>query len=126
VLSLKPDILFIDYALNDRGIGLSKALDSWTSMIQAAKESGALLVLLTPTPDLGAKMGDPQEPLTLHTNQIKELARLHGLTLVDPYGQFCRLQAEGHKLENFMSQGNHPNRAGHEVVAQLLLKQIEP
>ncbi len=126
VLRLDPDILFLDYALNDRGIGLVKARESWTSMILAAKESGVSLVLLTPTPDLGAKLGDPQEPLTQHSDQIKELARIHGLALVDCYGQFCRLQAEGHKLENYMSQGNHPNRAGHEVVAQLLLEQIEP
>lgn len=126
VLPLRPDVLFLDYALNDRGIGLEKAKESWASMILAAKNAGSLIVLLTPTPDLGAKMGHPDEPLTHHSDQIRALARDHELTLADPYREFCRLQAVGHRLENFMSQGNHPDRAGHEVVAQLLLEQIDP
>ena len=33
VLSHAPDIITIDYALNDRGIGLEKAQAAWTSMI---------------------------------------------------------------------------------------------
>lgn len=126
VLSLKPDIVFLDYALNDRGIGLDKANEAWTSMILVGQKTGALIVLLTPTPDLAARMGEADEPLTQHSEQIKTLAKVHGLTLADPYHEFCRLRDAGHKLENFMSQGNHPNRAGHEIVAQLLMEQIDP
>ena len=38
VLSHRPDILLIDYALNDRGIGLEKAARAWTEMITTAKK----------------------------------------------------------------------------------------
>ncbi len=36
VLVHKPDVLFIDYALNDRGIGLEKSKDAWEEMINKA------------------------------------------------------------------------------------------
>ena len=36
VLNHNPDILFIDYALNDRGVGLQKAKQAWQSMIEKA------------------------------------------------------------------------------------------
>jgi hypothetical protein len=55
VLAFKPDIVFIDYALNDRSIGLERARVAQEKMITAAKAQGALVVLMTPTPDLTAK-----------------------------------------------------------------------
>jgi len=36
VLVHKPDVLFIDYALNDREIGLEKSKEAWESMISKA------------------------------------------------------------------------------------------
>ena len=33
VLIHKPDVLFIDYALNDRGVGLEKSHVAWSQMI---------------------------------------------------------------------------------------------
>ena len=36
VLSLHPDVIFIDYALNDRPIGLNKAYKAWEAMIKMA------------------------------------------------------------------------------------------
>src|SRR5690625_3335431 len=51
VIPHDPDIVFIDYALNDRSIGLKRAKAAWTKMITAAKEKGIKVILLTPTPD---------------------------------------------------------------------------
>jgi acyl-CoA thioesterase-1 len=126
VLSLKPDLIFIDYALNDRGLGLERSRDGWTSMIEAAKKTKALLVLMTPTPDLAAKMGSPDEPLTQQSQQIRRLASDYSLPLVDSYKEFCRLKDAGRNLADFMSQGNHPNRAGHDVVTAKLMELIDP
>lgn len=36
VLNHQPDVLFIDYALNDRNIGLKRSLIAWEYMIQKA------------------------------------------------------------------------------------------
>ena len=51
VLNHKPDVLFIDYALNDRGIGLVRAKIAWEKMIRAALDKNIKVILLTPTPD---------------------------------------------------------------------------
>ncbi|MEI8198087.1 MAG: SGNH/GDSL hydrolase family protein, partial [Phycisphaerae bacterium] len=51
VLRLRPDLITIDYALNDRGLGLEKAHRAWTHMIQAARAAGSKVLLLTPTSD---------------------------------------------------------------------------
>lgn len=40
VLCHKPDILFIDYALNDRGLGLEAAKAAWEKMIAEALKEG--------------------------------------------------------------------------------------
>ncbi|MDB4918573.1 GDSL-type esterase/lipase family protein, partial [Mucilaginibacter sp.] len=49
VLNYKPDVIFIDYALNDRYIGLSRAKTAWEKMIKKALKSKIKIVLLTPT-----------------------------------------------------------------------------
>ncbi|HLJ53486.1 MAG TPA: GDSL-type esterase/lipase family protein, partial [Chthonomonadaceae bacterium] len=51
VLARRPDVVTIDYALNDRGLGLERARAAWLSMIAAAQAKGVRLILLTPTPD---------------------------------------------------------------------------
>ena len=35
VLNHNPDVIFIDYALNDRGVGLEKSKQAWEKMIKA-------------------------------------------------------------------------------------------
>jgi len=51
VLTHKPDVLFIDYALNDRGMGLERAKIAWEKMIRLALEKNIKVILLTPSPD---------------------------------------------------------------------------
>lgn len=55
VLTHRPDVLFIDYALNDRSIGLERAEKAWRKMVEAALAKGIKVILLTPTPDLKRK-----------------------------------------------------------------------
>ncbi len=51
VLNHQPDVLFIDYALNDRGAGLEKSYKAWDEMIKKAKRKNIKIILLTPSPD---------------------------------------------------------------------------
>src|SRR5262245_50112113 len=44
VLTHKPDVLFIDYALNDRGIGLERARKAWVKMIKAALKAKVKII----------------------------------------------------------------------------------
>lgn len=120
VLCHKPDLITIDYALNDRRLGLDRAAAAWQGMIRRARETK--LILLTPTPDQSAKLDDPADPLNQHADQIRRLAADHGLALVDSIAAFkSRLQA-GDALPDLMSQINHPNRKGHDLVTAELLK----
>jgi lysophospholipase L1-like esterase len=118
VLSLHPDVVTIDYSLNDRPIGLQRAEKAWRSMIERAIAAKAKIILLTPTPDLTAKLDDPQDPLNQHAEQIRRLAAEYHVGLVDSLAAFKQAIREGTKLEDLMAQSNHPNAKGHELVAR--------
>lgn len=122
VLPLRPEVLTIDYALNDRRIGLARSEKAWRTMIEAALKQGIKVILLTPTGDLSAKLDDPQDPLNLHAALIRRLAAEYHVGLVDSLAQFQNYVHAGGHLEDIMAQVNHPNRKGHELVTAELLK----
>jgi len=122
VLSHNPDVITIDYVLNDRGIGLEKARLSWVSMIEKAKAKGIKVILLTPTADMGARLDDPNDPLNKHAEQVRKLAREYNVALVDSLAVFQGYVAGGGQLQELMSQRNHPNRKGHQLVVRELLE----
>lgn len=122
VLIHMPDVVLIDYALNDRRIGLGCARTNWISMIEKAQAAGAKVILLTPTPDQSAKLDDANDPLNQHAEQIRKLAAECDVGLVDSLAVFKAELARGMALTNLMSQMNHPNARGHELVAVELRK----
>ncbi len=124
VLCMRPDVVTIDYGLNDRGIGLEKARASWSSMIQAGLAAGSKVLLLTPTPDKTQAQtyrGDDKDLLGKHADQIRQLAADYGTGLVDSLKAFQDYSLAG-DLSDLLSWGNHPNRAGHELVGKALLR----
>lgn len=121
VLTHRPDILLIDYALNDRGIGLEAAKAAWISMIKKAQRRNIKVILLTPTGDHRANMNNVNDPLNLHSEQIRQLASKHKVGLVDSFQLFKEYIDAGNSLDDLMSQVNHPNRKGHDLVAGALL-----
>ncbi len=104
-----------------RRIGVERARDALTSMIVAAGEKGIPVILLTPTGDLEADYANPRDPLALQADMIRALARERGMALVDSDAEFRRYVRDGGALADLMSQVNHPNRKGHELVARALL-----
>lgn len=122
VLALHPDVVTIDYALNDRAIGLQRAEAAWRSMITQALQQHIKVILLTPTPDLTAKLQDPKDPLNQHAQQIRCLANEYGVALADSLARFKDYAASGGQLPDLMAQSNHPNRKGHELVLAELLR----
>jgi len=125
VLSLRPDVVTIDYALNDRRIGLERAEKAWRSMIEKALAANVKLILLTPTPDTTAKLHDPADPLNQHAWQIRRLAAEYHVGLADSLKAFKRALHRGSHLPDLMAQPNHPNRKGHELVARELEEWFE-
>jgi lysophospholipase L1-like esterase len=122
VLSLRPDVVTIDYALNDRSIGLARAEAAWRNMIQACLDERVSVILLTPTADSNANLDDPDDPLNQHAAQIRRLAAEYRVGLVDSLARFQRYVREGGQLKDLLAQPNHPNRRGHELVATELLQ----
>lgn len=121
VLSHRPDVLFIDYALNDRNIGLEKAKKAWEKMIKEAQKQNIPVILLTPTPDLTEDILDDNSLLEQHSRQIRSLAQKYNTGLADCYANFKAKAKDGDSLKTYMSQSNHPNAKGHHVVTKLIL-----
>lgn len=121
VLTHRPDVLFIDYALNDRGIGLERSEKAWRKMIEATLKAGVKLILLTPTPDLTENILDDNTKLEQHSAMIRRLAKEYKVGLVDSYALFKEKAKKGEVIKKYMSQSNHPNSAGHSVVATELI-----
>ncbi|MEL6109865.1 MAG: nucleoside hydrolase-like domain-containing protein, partial [Planctomycetota bacterium] len=125
VLTMKPDVVFIDYCLNDRVIGVEAATQNWIEMIQQAQANNVKVVLLTPTPDSHENILDPNAKLAAHAAAVRKLGQRFGVPVVDSYQAFATLAAHGESVKDYLSQPNHPNRKGHQVVADLLLELFE-
>jgi hypothetical protein len=121
VLLLNPDLIFIDYSLNDRSLGLKRAKMAWEGMIERALEKKIKVVLLTPTPDLSEDILDDETSLAKHSQQVRALAEEYKVGLVDSYQVFKSLAAE-QDLKSYMAQGNHINELGHDIVANEIIK----
>ena len=122
VLNHKPDILFIDYALNDRGAGLEVSRKAWEKMIERAQQEGIKIILLTPSPDQRVNLSEKDNELEKHANQIKDLAIKYHIGLADSYARFKQIKADCDCIPDYMSQVNHPNKKGHTIIAEEIMK----
>jgi lysophospholipase L1-like esterase len=125
VLTHRPDVVTIDYGLNDRGLGIAKAEANWRRMIEATLARPAKVILLTPTADASLLKG-PQTPewvaLENHAALIRRLAETYSVGLIDSLAAFKRHVEQGGQLSDLMSWVNHPNAAGHNLVATELMR----
>jgi lysophospholipase L1-like esterase len=120
VLNHKPDVLFIDYALNDRGIGLDRSKLAMEKMIKKALNKHIKVILLTPSPDISADILKADNPLRQHAQQLISLAKKYQVGLVDSFKQFEELAKTGVELKKYMAQSNHPNQKGHQIISDQL------
>ena len=117
VLNHHPDVLFIDYALNDRCAGLDKAAKAWSTIIEKALKRNIKVILLTPSPDQRVDILSPDNELEKHALQIKALAKKYNVGLIDSYQEFRNKVISGEPITNYMSQVNHPNQKGNYLIA---------
>jgi alpha-galactosidase len=122
VLCKEPDVVTIDYGLNDRAIGLKRSETAWRKMIEMALAQHVKVILLTPTPDMTAHLDDPNDALNQHARQIRRLAAKYHVGLVDSLKLFEAKIKAGTPLKDLMAQSNHPNFQGHKIVAAGLLE----
>lgn len=122
VLTHKPDVLFIDYALNDLRGGLKKSEAAMSKMIEAALAKKIKVILLTPTPHQNYNILDPNNGYEVFKDEVINLAKKYNVGLVDSYSLFKAKIAAGHPVTEYMSQVNHPNAAGHQIIADEIVK----
>lgn len=122
VLSHRPDLICIDYVLNDRGIGLERARKAWEKMIQMAQSKGVKVILLSASPDQRIDILDTHSVLDQHGQQVQELAKIHQVGFVDSYDLFRRQVKASTPISDLMSQVNHPNEKGHALISTELMK----
>ncbi|MFT4735086.1 MAG: acyl-CoA thioesterase-1 [Algoriphagus sp.] len=125
VLTHKPDVLFMDYALNDRRVGLDKAYKAWSRMISKASKAGVKIILLTPSPDQRVDILEPSNELEQHSEQIKRLSKENDIGLIDSYTLFKNKILMGDEISTYMSQINHPNKKGHQLITDEIIKFFE-
>lgn len=116
-LALDPDVVILDFALNDWMIGLDRSREAMTTMIDRAKDSGAGVILMLPTPD----RGESGKVLPQYAALLRELAREKAVGLCDAGAGF-----RGRDLDDVMAQSNHPNREGQRLIEAELRKQFVP
>lgn len=121
VLIYKPDVLFIDYALNDRFQDIHKVKSAYESMIRQAQAKGIKVILITPSPDQRLDLLDPANPLDPFAEQIKKLSQDFSIGLADPYTHFKALAKNG-DITRCMASVNHPNASGHAIIAEELMR----
>ena len=123
VLTHKPDVVFIDYALNDRGNDLRIIEKSWRSMIEAALDLNIKVILITPTIDPRLDIKSDSTYLFPYVEMIRSLAAEYHIGLADPYECFYQKAKVGEDLSSYLCVNipTHPNAEGHKVVAAEIL-----
>jgi lysophospholipase L1-like esterase len=121
VLCHQPDVIFIDYALNDRRQPLDKVEAAWKSMIRQAKQRRIPVILITPTGDSSAKLDNPADPLCQRAELIRKIAREENVPLADVFAAWEAELAKGSAIGDLLSQSNHPNLRGHMLAADAIL-----
>jgi lysophospholipase L1-like esterase len=121
VLCHKPDLVTVDYGLNDRGVGLVEAEKAWRSMIEAALNKGCKVILLTPTWDRSYFTGgEDWKRLEDHAALIRALADSYAVGLADSFAVFRERVRKNEDLVGLLSHVNHPSAKGHRLVAEAL------
>ena len=119
VLSHRPDLVTIDYGLNDRSIGLKRAESAWRKMIEAALARNAGVILMTPSWDQTWFSRDAEwTALEAHADQVRRLAEEYGTGLGDSFRAYERYIRQGGDLQDLLSHWNHPSGTGHALIAR--------
>jgi len=120
VLSMKPDVIFIDYALNDRRLPEKEVEKAWRSMAKAAKAKRVPVVFMTPTGARNVRIDAADEPLEIRAAIIRKVAAEEGVPVADVWAAWKKELKGGVKQDRLLAQANHPNRKGHEIAAKVI------
>ncbi len=123
VLGHRPDLILIDYGLNDRGIDENSVHAAWKKMVGLSKEKNIPVILLTPSWDFTV-LDETQENgnlLRQRASLIRQIAFEQEVGLADSFNAFERAVSSGIPLEALLSWTNHPSKQGHSLIVNEIL-----
>lgn len=120
VLPHRPDVIFIDYGLNDRRRKPDEVEAAWRFMTRSAKQNNIPVILITPTGDSSANPNNPADPLCIVAEIIRKVAHEESCPLADVFVDWRAELAKGTPQTELLSQVNHPNLRGHTLAAETL------
>jgi lysophospholipase L1-like esterase len=153
VLSHNPDIVVIQFGINDAAVDvwkdppateprvpLAKFGLNLRHLIKVATEGGAKVVLMTPnplrwTPKMRELYGRPpympneadgfNTKLAEYAESVRQIAKSEGLPLIDVYRSFEKFgMSDGQRVDDLLLDGIHPNERGHRLVADQLIARL--
>ena len=121
-ISLKPDVVFIEFAVNDAYVPYNISLDqsrrNLESMISSLKEANSEVEIILQTmnvildiPELGLAEASERPDLAKFNRMYCKVARKHKLMLIDHYSKWMAyLRKEGRdEYLKMVTDGVHPN-----------------
>lgn len=154
VLDQQPDVVIIQFGINDSAIdvwqdppkteprvAMADYVANLRNFVKESQAAGAKVILMTPnqlrwTPALVERYGRPPYDtndergfsliLTSYAEAVRTLAREEGTGLVDVFSLYDTWEKEnGKSCSELMLDGMHPNSQGQALVAKALAEQIE-
>ncbi len=154
VLDHQPDVVVIQFGINDAAVDVWKnppatksriSRDQYEAnlrfLIKTLRDKNISVVLMTPNSMrwvknikklYGKPPYDPNDPdgfnvfLKTYAETVRKIAREEKVPLVDIYAAFENYaKQKGHSAHDLLSDGVHPNTAGQKMVADLLIPQIK-
>ena len=123
VLTHKPDLVTIDYGLNDTFMGCDSSRRNLSAMIEKCIERNIKVILLTPSLDQSFLVKDERwRQLNEMADMIRALSVATSTALADSFAVMLAFLANGGELAQILSHVNHPNALGHRLIAAELGK----
>jgi len=123
VLNHNPDLVTIDYSLNDRRREPEAVKAAWSAMIERALARGVKVILLTPSWDNSYyAYNENWKALEDRAKLVCRLAETYGVGLADTFERFGDYIRRGGNLQALLSHVNHPSEEGHAIIADEIAK----
>lgn len=136
VLSHHADWVTFNFGLNDayqdKGIGTSSRIpvnnyiENLNYFINQVKKANSKVIVLTPNP-VGSRLDRFRyERLTEYRKAAKSIAKTNSVYFIDSWRLFYKHTRKDPKsIDSLLPDGTHPNDAGHQLIADAIVKIIK-
>jgi lysophospholipase L1-like esterase len=118
VLPYKPDLCFVEFAVNDWSVPDSQeTMEGIVRKLRACRPDMAVVLVL-----IGSNPAYDQSPF--HPLQVK-LAEHYGLPVIDVFSAVKAKLGEGLSTREILTDGCHPNDRGYRLYADIVIERLD-